>query len=90
MGKKYIFRLLGISFLLCNAVAFLDEGLYSLHYLTQPDGWGALIIYTVIFMLVPITLFISIKKNVQLRFYISLLGFLPVMILILYMIPYGF
>ena len=82
MEKKHILMLLGISFLLCNCVAFLDEGRYSFHYLTQGGDWIALVVYTALFMVVPITLFTSAKKKIKTRFYRSLIGFSPIVLLI--------
>jgi len=87
MEKKYISILLGLSFLFCNCVAFLDEGRYSFNYMLQAGDWVAMLLYTALFMVVPLALFISIKKSMKTRFYLSLWGFSPIIIFILLMIP---
>lgn len=86
MEKKYAFYLIIISFILCNAVAFLDEGLYSFNYLTQLADWAALAMYTCIFLILPVTILLSTKKEPKQGFYASLFGFAPILLLILIML----
>ena len=84
--KKQLTIILLISFLLCNLMAFLDEGLYSFNYLTQLGDWVALIMYTIIFAIVPIAILVSSKKPQKQSFYNSLFGFSLAVILILVML----
>ena len=83
MEKKYIFGLVLISFLLTNIVAYLDEGLYNFNYLSNGGDWFALIIYTIVFLVIPFLLFFGIRKKLNKRFEFSLLGFIPTIMLIL-------
>ncbi len=82
MERKPLIVLVLVSFLLCNAVAYFDEGLRSFNYLTQGGDWIALLIYTLLFLIAPLILFYSYKRSKQ-RLPIALLGFTPVVILIL-------
>lgn len=83
MERKYLFSLIFISFFLTNLIAFLDEGVRSFEYLTQPGDWVALVIYTVLFLIIPFLIFFFIKKNLKKRFLLSLFGFTPTIVLIL-------
>jgi len=83
MERKYILLLVLISFLLTNIVAYLDEGIYSLDYLSHLGDWVALIIYTTAFLVIPLLIFFVVKKRVKHRFTFSLLGFAPTLMLIL-------
>ncbi len=82
MDKRYIFSLILISFLLCNVVAYLDEGIHTFYYLTQGGDWSALIIYTALFTVLPITIYSFIKGSFKKRFLFSIIGFAPILLLI--------
>ncbi|WP_353777392.1 hypothetical protein [Winogradskyella sp. 3972H.M.0a.05] len=82
MERRQLILLVIISFLLCNVVAYLDEGIRTFEYLTMPGDWIALIIYTIVFMILPLILFLSFRKS-KLKFRIALVGFAPVILLIL-------
>ncbi len=81
MEHKQVLALTIISFLLCNAVAYFDEGLNSFNYLTHGGDWVALFMYTVLFLVLPLILFFSFKKS-KLRLPIALIGFAPVVLLL--------
>jgi hypothetical protein len=83
MRHNYIFALFIISFLLTNVVAYLDEGIRTFDYLTHLGDWIALIIYSILFLAFPLLIFFLVKKNEKTRFKSSLLGFAPVILLIL-------
>ena len=86
MEKKYIFLLLIIAVLLCNSVAYLDEGIRTFDYLKRLGDWSALIMYTILFSGLPFTIFLLSKGLEKRRFYYAISGFLPVLLLILIMI----
>jgi len=81
MERKQIIVLIVISFLLCNVVAFLDEGIKTFNYLTHLGDWITLIIYAIIFLIFPLILFYSYKIS-KFRFLISMIGFAPILFLI--------
>lgn len=83
MERKYIVWLIIISFLLTNAMAFLDEGLRSFEYLKHLGDWVALMLYTFAFLIIPILLFYGINKSYKNKFVFSLFGFVPTLMLIL-------
>jgi hypothetical protein len=83
MERKYILLLVLISFLLTNVVAYLDEGLHSFEYLNHGSDWVALLVYTIIFLIIPLILFFGIRKSYKGRFTFSLFGFVPTVMLIL-------
>lgn len=83
MERNYVLRLVLISFVLTNIVAYLDEGIRTFDYLSQPGDWIALIIYSILFLIVPLLMFFLIKMNPKQRFTYSLFGFLPPFLLIL-------
>lgn len=83
MVRKYILGLAIISFLLTNVVAYLDEGLRSFDYLRHAGDWIALILYTTIFLIIPLLLFFGNKRSYKDRFAFSLFGFVPTIMLIL-------
>ncbi|OUR91656.1 hypothetical protein A9Q87_10145 [Flavobacteriales bacterium 34_180_T64] len=84
MERTYVIKLVVISFLLTNSVAFLDEGIRTFDYLKHIGDWIALLIYTLLFSILPILIFFMSKKNFKDRFYWSLLGFIPVALLIFF------
>ena len=82
MERTYIYGLVIISFVLTNFVAFLDEGIRNFEYLTRISDWVALILYTTVFLILPLLIFFLVKKNAKKRFVVSLLGFTPGILLI--------
>ena len=82
MEKKFILFLIVIAFLLCNCIAYLDEGIRTFDYLKSPGDWVALVIYTVLFSVLPFVLLFLSKGKEQKRFNYALLGFIPVLLLI--------
>jgi hypothetical protein len=83
MEKKQVLSLVAVSFLLCNIIAFLDEGIQSFNYLTHLGDWIALVLYTLIFLILPLIIFYRSIKRAN-RFYLALLGFiLPLGIIVL-------
>lgn len=85
MEKKHILYLVIISFLLCNSIAFLDEGIHGFEYLTHASDWVALLIYTTIFLILPLIIY-SASENNNKRFYFALSGFVLPLILIILLI----
>ncbi len=83
MEQKYIIGLVVISFILTNAVAYLDEGLRNFDYLNHLGDWIALIMYTTAFLVIPLLLFFGVRKKLNNRFAFSLFGFVPTVLLIL-------
>ncbi len=83
MERKFTLLLLLISFALTNVVAYLDEGIRNFEYLTQLGDWIALIMYTVGFLILPLLIFLLLKKGDRKRFSYSLLGFAPMIMLII-------
>ena len=59
MQNKYIYYLIIINFLGTNVVVFLDEGIHTFEYLTRFIGWVALLLYIMLFLILPLTLFLS-------------------------------
>jgi len=88
MERKYVFGLVLISFILTNLVAFLDEGIHSFEYLMHAGDWVALIIYTILFLIIPFLIFFLYKKNLKIRFLVSILGFTPAILLIILLQTY--
>lgn len=82
MERKYVFGLILISFILTNMAAFLDEGIRSFEYLTYGGDWIALVIYTILFLIIPFLIFFLNKKNLKTRFLVSIIGFTPAILLI--------
>ena len=82
MMRKYILLLVLISFVLTNIVAFLDEGIRTFVYLSRLSDWVALILYTTVFLILPLLIFLLVKKKAKRRFVVSLLGFTPGILLI--------
>ena len=82
MAKKHILLILIIAFFLCNCVAYLDEGIRTFEYLKSPGDLVALVIYTLLFSVLPFVIFILSKGKEGRRFYIALFGFMPVLLLI--------
>jgi len=82
MEKKFVLFLLIIAFLLCNCVAYLDEGIRTFDYLKSPGDWVALVIYTKLFSILPFVIFFLSKGKERKRFYFAFLGFIPVLLLI--------
>ncbi|MCB0382547.1 MAG: hypothetical protein KDD05_04405 [Psychroserpens sp.] len=72
-----------ISFILTNVVAFLDEGIQTFDYLNHVADWFALILYTILFLIFPLVIFYRTKYSVKRKFEYALLGFIPVVLLIL-------
>ena len=83
MHKKHITELITISFIITNVVAYLDEGIRTFEYLKPPGDWIALLVYTILFLLIPFLFFFINKRKLKTRFMASLLGFTPVFLLIL-------
>ncbi len=83
MKYKYPLLLLFVSFLLTNIIAFLDEGIRTFEYLNRAGDWVALIIYSILFLIIPLLIFFLMKKTLKERFLFSLLGFIPAVFLIL-------
>ena len=86
MKGRHILLLFGVSFLLTNVVAYLDEGIRTFEYLTRLGDWIALVMYTTFFSLLPLVILYLSKGGVKRRFSLALLGFLPVVVLILNML----
>ncbi len=82
MLRKQLLCLIVISFIITNIVAFLDEGIRTFDYLTRIGDWIALLIYTVLFLILPMIIFFMIKDENR-RFYGALIGFVPTVFLIL-------
>lgn len=82
MLRKQLLGLIVISFIITNVVAFLDEGIRTFDYLTRIGDWIALLIYTVLFLILPMIIFFMIKDKSK-RFYGALIGFVPTVFLIL-------
>ena len=82
MLRKQLLGLIIISFVITNVVAFLDEGIRTFDYLTRIGDWIALLIYTVLFLILPLIIFYIMKDNRR-RFYGALIGFVPTLFLIL-------
>ena len=72
-----------VAFAMVNTVAYFDEGIRSFKYLTVPGDWVALIIYTILFSILPLILYYSQKKEAETRLLVALLGFIPVTFLIM-------
>ena len=82
MYRNQLIGLTLISFLITNSIAFLDEGIRTFDYLSNPGDWIALLIYTLLFLIIPLLLFFNAKHKKH-RFKMALLGFLPTLFLIL-------
>lgn len=83
MKGKYVCALIFISFILTNIIAFLDEGIRSFEYLNHAGDWVSLVIYTLLFLIIPFLIFLLTKKNLKRRFLFSLYGFTPIILLIM-------
>lgn len=80
--QDYVILIL-ISFIITNIVAYLDEGIRTFDYLTRLGDWIALIIYTFIFLIIPLLLYLIFNKN-KYKLYVATLGFLaPIIVFIL-------
>ncbi|MEO1032259.1 MAG: hypothetical protein AAFX55_12680 [Bacteroidota bacterium] len=82
MFRKRLLGLLLMSFLITNVIAFLDEGIRTFDYLMRIGDWMALLIYTLLFLIMPLIIFFRVKDNKN-RFTMALIGFLPALFLIL-------
>ncbi len=82
MQKKHILALFVISFLITNGVAYLDEGIRSFDYLISSGDWIALGIYTLLFLIVPVSIYTLSKRPNKNKFLLSLFGFTPPILLI--------
>ncbi len=82
MERKQLILLIAISFLFCNVAAFLDEGIRTFDYLFQFGDWIALILYSTLVSFFPILFYLNLKKHKH-RFPTSLIGFAPIVFLIL-------
>ena len=82
LDKKNIYILILISFLTTNIIAFLDEGLRTFNYLTHLGDWIALVLYTILFVILPLVLYVVFRKSKK-RLLIALIGFLPALLLII-------
>lgn len=85
MERKQLIILLVISFLLCNVMAFLDEGIRTFDYLFQSVDWIVLIVYSALVSVFPILFYLNLKKHKH-RFPVSLIGFAPIVFLIIVLI----
>ena len=83
MQKKHILILVFLSFLITNAIAYLDEGIRTFEYLKSLGDWSALGIYTALFLIIPLSINALFKADIKRKFYISLFGFIPPIFLIL-------
>lgn len=83
MEQKFVVLLIVISFFLTNVVAYLDEGLRDFDYLRHLGDWITLIIYSIVFLVIPLLLFFGVRKNHKHRLALSLFGFAPTVMLIL-------
>ena len=83
MHKRHIIILIAISFLITNAVAYLDEGIRTFEYLKSPGDWIALGIYTLLFLIIPFSIYALSKTPIKRKYHLSLLGFSPPLLLIL-------
>ena len=79
---KNILKLIFISFLITNILAFLDEGVRSFNYLTHFGDWIALGLYTILFLILPLILYAVFRKSKK-RFLIAIVGFSPALLLII-------
>ena len=86
MEKKYIIALCVISFLLVNGVGYFDEGTRNFNYLAEPGEWVIILMFTGLGVVLPLTLFVMLKKKIKTRFYRSLIGFSPVVLLIVHLL----
>ena len=82
MERKQLILLILISFLLCNVGAFFDEGIRTFNYLFQYGDWIALIVYSALFSVFPVLFYLNLKKHKD-RFPVSLIGFAPIVFLII-------
>jgi hypothetical protein len=82
LDKKNIYILILISFLTTNILAFLDEGVRSFRYLTHFGDWIALLLYTILFLILPLILNVVFRKSKK-RLLIALIGFSPALFLII-------
>ena len=83
MQRKCVFGLILISFILTNFVAFLDEGVHTFEYLSRSGDGVALVIYTIVFLIIPLLIFFLVKVNLKRRFLYALFGFTPPILLML-------
>jgi hypothetical protein len=65
-----------------NILAFLDEGVRTFNYLTHFGDWIALVLYTILFLILPLILYVVFRKSKK-RLLIALIGFTPVLFLII-------
>jgi hypothetical protein len=68
---KFTGILLAKSFILTNSIALLDEGIQSFKYFKHRGDWVALLVYTFLFLLLPLLIFFMGKKSLNLNFRIS-------------------
>ena len=82
LDRKNIYILIFISFLITNILAFLDEGVRTFNYLTHLGDWIALLSYTILFLILPLILYIVFRKSKK-RLLIAFIGFSPALLLII-------
>ena len=76
--------LMGISLLLMLGIGYLDEGNYSLGFLSNPKEIAILLIFTVLFSALPVALYnyFLTTRTGRCSFVMALTGFLPALIII--------
>lgn len=85
--RNVIYLLFFSSLLLIAIIFFIDEKRYSLDFFLKFDELMLVMVHSFVFAAIPIGLYFSLNKlSFKIKFFIALLGFLPVYLLIAFIL----